>query len=285
MLMGRSLKSFLTLLRPHQWLKNLLLLFPPFFGAKLVSDGNLTAFIPAFIAFSFAASSTYIVNDIIDRNADRQHSVKKNRGIARGDVSIFSAAIIAGILYVASMMLGSGVSEHFLGYLIIYLLLSLSYSMFFKRILLLDIFVIASGYVIRVKAGGEVFHVAVSNWLFLTVFIVALFLAAGKRLAELVERGEAASSHRQVLNEYSISFLEGILWFSASSSLVAYSLYVIENKDVMLYTVPVAAYGLLRYIFVVKQGKGDPTEVLLNDGHILITGVLWAAMIAMIIYR
>jgi len=280
----KLLWNYISLLRPHQWLKNLLLLFPPFFGGLSVPI-IVAAFLPAFLSFSFAASCTYIINDMFDRNADRNHASKKNRPLARGDVKVPYAAILAGILYVAAMLLASIVSEHFLGYLILYLLVSISYSIFFKHVVLIDIFVIASGYVLRVMAGGEAFHVPVSNWLFLTVFVVALFLAAGKRLGELIAQGENAAKHRHILNEYSVSFLEGVLWFAASASLVAYALYVIANKDAMLYTVPIAAYGLLRYIYVVKQGRGDPTEVLLSDRHIMTTGLVWAAMVGMIIYR
>ena len=262
-----------------------MVLFPPFFGGKL-SDVVVTgAFAPAFLSFCFAASCIYIINDILDRHVDKNHETKKNRPLARGDVGIPHASILAGVLYIAAMLLASSVSEHFLGFLILYLLVSLSYSILFKHIVLIDIFAIASGYVLRVLAGGEAFRVHVSNWLFLTVFVVALFLAAGKRLGELVAQGEHAARHRQILHEYSISFLEGILWFSASASLVAYALYVIENKGIMIYTVPIAAYGLLRYVYVVKHGKGDPTDVLLHDRHIMITGIVWAAMIAMIIYR
>jgi decaprenyl-phosphate phosphoribosyltransferase len=281
----KSLRSYIALLRLHQWLKNLLLLFPPFFGGRLSIHAIVGSFVPAFLSFSLAASCTYIINDMIDRKADRNHASKKNRPLARGDVPLPYAAIFAGVLYMASMLLAAGVSEHFLGYLILYLLLSISYSLFFKNIVLIDIFAIASGYVLRVMAGGEAFRVPVSNWLFITVFIVALFLAAGKRLGELVAEDVNAIKHRHILSEYSASFLEGMLWFAASASLVAYALYVIENRDVMLYTVPIAAYGLLRYIYVVKRGRGDPTDVLLNDRHIMITGLVWAAMVGMIIYR
>jgi decaprenyl-phosphate phosphoribosyltransferase len=275
----------LRILRPAQWLKNALLLFPPFFGGKLSSIFSFQGIIPPLVSFCMAASSIYIFNDIFDRHADRSHPAKRQRVIARGDISVLGASVFAGILYVGSMLAAAQVSERFEGYLILYLALSVLYTLIFKHMFLIDIFAIASGYVLRVMAGGEAFHVSVSNWLFLTVFIVALFLAAGKRLGELIAHGENASKQRQILTEYSISFLDGILWFAASASLVSYALYVIENKDVMLYTVPIAAYGLLRYIYVVKHGRGDPTEVLLSDRHIMTTGILWTAVVAMVIYR
>lgn len=240
--------------------------------------------IRAFLSFSFAASSCYIINDIVDRNADRNHNSKRFRVIARGDATIQHAAIVGGMFFVTSLFLASSVSERFLGYLIIYLCISVLYTFYFKQIVLVDIFVLSAGYVVRIVAGGEAFHVVVSSWLFLTVFVVALFLAAGKRRGELVAMGNAALSHRTNLTVYTPIFLDGILWTSAACALVMYALYAIDNNARIIYTVPVAAYGLLRYIFIVQQGRGDPTEALLKDGQILSVGVLWAAMIAITIY-
>jgi 4-hydroxybenzoate polyprenyltransferase len=127
--------------------------------------------------------------------------------------------------------------------------------------------------------------VAVSGWLFLTVFMVALFLAAGKRLGELISQGADAGKQRSSLNHYSQSFLEGILWSSAASALITYALYIIENRKGMIYTVPLAAFGLFRYIYIVKEGKGDPTEALLKDTQILVTGIIWAGIIGLLIYK
>jgi decaprenyl-phosphate phosphoribosyltransferase len=136
-----------------------------------------------------------------------------------------------------------------------------------------------------VLAGGEAFHVKVSSWLFLTVFVVALFLTSGKRLGELVSLGEDASKHRRSLSLYSRSFLEGVQWFCAAVAIVTYTLYIIENKSGLFYSVPMAIYGLLRYISIVKSGKGDPTEVLLHDWPLMVTGILWILVIAVNMYR
>ena len=136
----------------------------------------------------------------------------------------------------------------------------------------------------RVLAGGEIFDVKVSSWLFLTVFLVSLFLASGKRMAELLEMGDKAVNHRKSLSSYSPSFIEGILWFAASAALVTYSLYTIEQTGGLFYTVPLVAFGLLRYIYIVQTGKGDPTDVLLSDRQIMATGIIWATAIGIIIY-
>lgn len=246
---------------------------------------SLVIFIPSFLSFSFAASCGYIINDIIDREQDRHHDTKKHRPIAQGDISPLLASIIASALYLTAILLAGSVSARFEGYLIIYLFLTFLYSIYLKNYVIIDIFIVAFGFLVRIKAGGEAFNVEVTKWLFLTVFIVALFLATGKRLGEMISQGENAFKHRISLSGYSISFLEGILLFTASSALVTYALYVIENRGGMIYTVLVAAFGLIRYIYVVKEGKGDPTDVLLKDRQIMITGIIWVSMIGLIIYK
>lgn len=279
------MKQYVNLLRPHQWLKNLLLFFPPFFGGKILEQSILTTMIPSFLSFSLAASCGYILNDIKDREYDSRHRSKKHRAIASGDISPLSALIIAGALFVSAIILAGIVSAGFTGLIIIYLLISFFYTLYFKHIVIIDIFFVAFGFLVRILAGGEAFNIQITSWLFLTVFLVALFLASGKRLGELITLGENVQGHRTILNHYSTSFLEGILWFSASAALVTYSLYSIENTRKMFYTIPLAAFGLIRYVYMVKEGNGDPTEALLKDKQIMATGICWILMIGIIIYR
>lgn len=273
------------LLRPHQWLKNMLLLFPAFFGGKMLDPLVLAVLLLSLGSFSLAASSSYIINDIVDRKYDKKHDKKKIRPLACGKVSIPVALLISVILFTGALVIGSFVSDRYVLFLIIYALISISYSLYFKNIIIVDIFFIASGFVIRVLAGGAAFNIAVTNWLLLTVFIVALFLAAGKRLGEMISLGDRAEECRSNVKQYSPEYLKGILWLTSAAALVTYSLYVIENRSMMIYTVPVAAFGLLRYIYVVNEGKGDPTDALLHDRQIMATGVIWAGMISYIIYR
>jgi decaprenyl-phosphate phosphoribosyltransferase len=275
----------IRLLRPKQWIKNLLLLFPPFFGGKLLDPSVLSVLLPSLFSFSLAASSCYIINDIMDKEFDLRHPVKKDRAIARGDVSITVASFIAISLFLAAIVMAYGVSIRFESFIIAYCLLTLGYTIYFKNLVILDIFFIAFGFLLRVLAGGEAFHIAISSWLFLTVFMVALFLAAGKRLGELILRGDDAGSHRRSLNDYSYSFLEGILWSAASSALITYALYSIENRNELIYSVPLAIFGFFRYIYIVKKGKGDPTDALLKDPQILTTGIIWASMLGIMIYK
>jgi 4-hydroxybenzoate polyprenyltransferase len=283
--MTATLSSFAQLMRPKHWLKNLLLLFPPLFAGTIASSDVALMVLPALAAFSMASSCTYIVNDIVDRQADRNHATKKNRAIARGDVKIWYAAVLAGVLCVVALLIASALSERFLAFLIIYLFISVFYSFYFKHIVLIDIFALSAGYILRVMAGGEAFHTAISSWLFLTVFIVSLFLASGKRLAELITFGENAHKHRKSLTHYSLSYLEGILWFSSAAALVTYALYTLERQNALLYTVPLVAFGLLRYIYIVKQGTGDPTDALVGDKQIMLTGIVWVMMITITIYK
>lgn len=276
--------KYLTLLRPHQWIKNLLLFFPPFFGGAILSAAVFSKTLPALFTFCAAASCSYIINDIRDLEADRGHATKKNRVLAKGDISVSSALFFASILFLSAFSVSFLVSPHFWAYLAAYMLISFSYTFFLKNIVIVDIFAISLGFLIRVLAGGEAFRIEVSSWLFMTVFLVSLFLAAGKRMGEIVSIGKEAHRHRKSLGRYSTTFLEGTLWFSASAALVTYSLYTLEQKGALFYTVPLAAFGLLRYIFIVREGKGDPTEALLKDGQIMAVGIVWAIVIGVIVY-
>lgn len=278
------LLSIVKILRPQQWAKNLLLLFPPFFAGKIFGASAHSIILPSLFSFSLAASCSYIINDVMDREADKKHHSKKNRAIARGDLSVPLAVVLSVVLYLIAMLIAASVSRRFEGALVIYLLVSIAYTFFFKNMVIVDIFFIAFGFLIRVLAGGEAFHVAVTSWLFLTVFLVAVLLAAGKRLGELVCLGDDACKHRKILSLYSPSFLEGLLWFAAAAALVTYALYTLERQNGLFYTVPLAAFGLIRYIYIVKQGQGDPTEALLFDKQILSVGIIWALLIGLIIY-
>lgn len=283
--MLNTFKKYVLLLRPHQWLKNLLLIFPPFFGGKILDTTVLAALVPSLLSFSFAASCGYIINDIKDREFDSRHASKKFRPIVRGDISLIIASIIAAVLYLTAMIIAGSVSTRFEGYLVIYLFISLLYTAYFKNVVIADVFFISFGFLIRVLAGGEAFQVSISGWLFLTVFIVSLMLAAGKRAGEQISLGVDAHAQRSILSLYPPAYLEGILWFSASAALVTYSLYALEHHDNFYYTVPVVAFGLLRYIYIVKQGNGDPTEALLKDSQITGVGLLWLIMVFLVRYH
>jgi len=276
--------SVLSLLRPHQWLKNLMLFFPPFLGGVLFKPGMLQKGLIPFAAFCLASSFTYILNDILDRDRDRLHPRKRQRAIANGDISVLAALVVSLLLLFPTLGLAWTVSLLFLEYMLLYLLVSAAYSHFLKNQPIFDIFCIASGFVFRLLAGGVAFGVVVSDWLFLSVLLLALFLSAGKRLGEKQLLGEDAGEHRQSLDRYPPGVLEALMVLSAAAVLVTYTLYVIA-KGKLLYTVPLCCFGLFRYILVVKGGgSGDPTLSLLKDPVLFVVGLAWVLLVGFGVY-
>ena len=274
------------ILRPVQWLKNLMLFFPPFLGGNLLQQGLFTAGLLPFASFCLASSATYILNDIADRECDREHPKKKFRPLPSGDISVNQALLLAAIFLVAAVFLAFSISAKFLLFLLAYLLVAAAYSFYLKEYPIIDLFCISSGFLLRLLAGGEAFGVVVSEWLFLSVFLLALFLSTGKRLSEKNSLGEQAGNHRKALSGYPEGFLNGILFMTGSAVLVTYTMYVVSrHKAILLYTVPLCCFGLLRYLLRVLSGKGgDPTESLTKDMPLLVTGLLWAFMVGWGIY-
>lgn len=282
--MVMKLLDYLSLLRPSQWLKNLMLFFPPFLGGEILLPGVLAKSGMPLISFCLASSSTYVLNDILDRERDKSHPRKRNRPIPSGAVAISTAIILFLLLVIAALILAVNVSAVFLSILLAYLLVAILYSIFLKNLPIVDLFCISAGFLFRLQAGGEAFHVAVSEWLFLSVFLLSIFLSTGKRLCEKNALGEDARNHRKTLESYPPGFLDGTMYMTGGAVLVTYTLYVIEH-DVLIYTVPLCCFGLLRYIFRVKSGLGgDPTESLLKDVPLFVVGILWAVMVGWGIY-
>jgi 4-hydroxybenzoate polyprenyltransferase len=281
------LLHLLALLRVRQWLKNLMVFFPPFLGGTLFSQPlNYHLFFP-FSAFCLVSSATYIVNDVLDRENDRHHPDKGARPIAAGRISVTSALLIASALLTGGMLLSWGVSATFLVITLLYFAVSLAYSVKLKQIVLVDIFCISAGFLLRLQAGGAAFHVAISEWLFLSVFLLSIFLCTGKRYAEKERLGNMAQHHRKTLVAYPPGFLEGTMFMTGGAVLVTYTMYVISrHSPLLLYSVPLCCFGLLRYILRVKSGKGgDPTESLTRDVPLLIVGILWVSLVGLAIYE
>ncbi len=186
----------------------------------------------------------------------------------------------------AAILLALSISWKFLLFLLAYLFIAGAYSFSLKKYPIIDLFCISSGFLLRLLAGGEAFGVVVSEWLFLSVFLLALFLSTGKRLSEKNSLGDQAGSHRKSLSGYPDRFLDGVLFMTGSAVLVTYTMYVVSrHKAILLYTVPLCCFGLLRYIFRVQSGKGgDPTESLTRDLPLLIVGLLWVFMVGWGIY-
>jgi 4-hydroxybenzoate polyprenyltransferase len=279
-----TLFSYLKLLRPAQWLKNLMLFFPPFLGGALLNPGMFQKGVVPFFSFCLGSSATYVLNDLLDRQRDTQHPHKKHRPIPSGKVSPTSAALLALACLVLSLGLAYQVSSLFLQILLAYLTVSTCYSLKLKELPVVDLFCIAAGFLLRLQAGGAAFSIEISEWLFLSVFLLAVFLATGKRLGEKQSLGESAGGHRKSLLSYPEGFLQGTMYMTGGAVLVTYTQYVIVRHS-MVYTVPLCCFGLLRFIMRVQSGEsGDPTESLLRDLPLFIVGLLWASMIGWGLY-
>jgi len=251
-----------------------------------MSAGFISNAILPFFSFCSASSAAYILNDLLDRENDRHHPDKRNRPIASGRIPLRSASLLAALLAFCACVMAWSVSLLFLAYLVSYLLLSIGYSTRFKSVVLLDIFCISAGFLLRLQAGGVAFDVPISEWLFLSVFLLSVFLSTGKRLSEKQRLGDSAKHHRKALVAYSKTFLEGTIYMTGGAVLVTYTMYVISrHSSVLLYSVPLSCFGLLRYILRIQSGKdGDPTESLTRDLPLLIVGLAWVVLVGWGIY-
>lgn len=277
--------AYIALLRPTHWLKNLMLLFPPFLAGLILTPGVLAKGILPFWAFCLVSSAGYIFNDLLDREQDQGHPLKRLRPLASGIIKGSTAIVLAFVLLTCGLFLGALLKFSFLLYLLGYVLITLCYSLWLKQFPLIELFCISSGFLVRLQAGGVVFHVPVSPWLFLSVLLLSLFLSTGKRLGELQMLGDGASDHRVALASYPIGFLMGTLYLTASTVLVTYAMYVVQRPK-LIYSVPLCLFGLLRYILRVSTGRGgDPTEALLNDRFLLVVSFIWVAMVFGSVYR
>jgi len=289
------IKNYFKLLRIPQWIKNFFVLVPLIFSKQLFNVSSFKDASLGFFLFCLVASIVYIINDIIDIESDRQHPEKKHRPLAAGKIKISSAIILAIILIVIAGILSFRVNISFIFLLLSYLVLNLLYSYSFKHIVILDIFSISAGFIIRVIAGAVIISVEISSWLILTTMFISLFLAIMKRRAELnlsFEIDEKIS--RKVLTQYTIGFTEQIASISATAVLVCYALYTVSNRtistfgtDQLIYTLPFVAYGIIRYMYLVFiDKKGENTALIFfTDTQMSINLMLYIISTIYIIYR
>ncbi len=277
---------YLTLLRPLQWLKNLMIFFPPFLGGALFQPGMAVRGVLPFCSFCMASSATYILNDIRDRERDRHHPDKKGRPLPSGRISITGAALLAIVLACSAIMLAWTVSSALVLCLSIYLIVSIAYSVYLKEYALIDIFCISAGFLLRLEAGGAAFDIPISEWLFLSVFLLSIFLSTGKRLSEKNRLGATAASHRKALVAYPNGFLQGVMYMTGGAVLVTYTMYVISrHSSLLVYSVPLCCFGLLRYILRIQAGGGgDPTESLVKDIPLFLVSLAWVVMVGWGVY-
>lgn len=281
-------------MRPKQWTKNVVVY------AGIVFDGqlfNVDAFLRitlGFVLLCLISSSIYLINDLVDIEADRQHPKKRFRAIPSGQLPIPIAIGSAIILVIATLGIGFALSPYFAAVLLTYLIIHLLYSFYLKHIVLLDIFAVASGFILRVLAGVTLVQVmAFSPWLYASIGLLALFLVIGKRRQELVMLADKAGSVRVTLDSYNLPLLDDMLRMVTTATLVTYILYTIEAPSILLagtnlalLTVPFVLYALFRYLYLIHvKGEGSaPDEVLLKDRPLLIAILLWGLTFVAILY-
>jgi decaprenyl-phosphate phosphoribosyltransferase len=289
------MKYYLQLLRPKDWAKNLFLIVPSFFAGQFFVPSRLPQILEGFIAFCFFASSIYIINDYRDIEDDRKHPVKCNRPLASGKVKKGIALYICLCLLVLGCILGWLADSHFLFLFILglYFVINLFYSFGLKNIAILDILILSSGFVLRVKGGAVISKVDTSEWLIIMTFLLSLFMAIAKRRDDLLLKGATGTDMRKSAKGYNLEFLNTLLGLSSAIIIVAYINYTVSPITVMrlgtyrlYYSSLFVIAGLMRYLqitFVFKK-SGSPTEILYKDFFIQITLALWVISIYVILY-
>lgn len=288
-----QLPAIIEALRPSQWVKNGFVFAALIFAEKLTDQHAVVIDCLAALIFCAISSAVYLINDTLDAEEDRLHPVKRLRPIASGRVAPPVAAscglALAALAFAGSWMVGR---ELFV-VIAIYAALNVAYSAGLKRILLLDVFIIAAGFVLRVLAGGAAIHVRISSWLIICTTLLALFMALSKRRHELVLLGENGSRHRASLEHYTPYFLDQLIAIVTASTVMSYALYTFSadvrsrfpGKHLAL-TIPFVLFGIFRYLFLVhrREEGGNPTRMLLTDPVLLSVVLLWAASVVLIIY-
>ncbi len=292
----RRLTNFLRLMRPIQWVKNVFVV-PLIFSKNLFNVSLFSQSFLTFLSFCMAASSIYIVNDIADRKLDIIHPVKKTRPIASGEVSIGAGLVTSAVLLILSFLLLSLGRVPLGSWLAIstYVVVNLFYSFALKKVVLIDVFVIAVGFILRILAGGYAIDVKISSWLIMTTLFIAIFLGIAKRRSEFVQmEGSSSETARKVLADYDLSLIDQILSVSAASVIITYALYTVSERTVhafgteaLIFTTIFVVYGIFRYLYLIhKMGLGEnPTGVILADKPMIINIVFYVMSLVAIIYK
>ena len=278
--------ELLKLLRPHQWVKNGFVFVGLLFGQIDDDLALVRNVLFAAAGFCLMSSCVYVLNDIFDRKADQAHLLKRRRPLANGTVSLIPAFALAFVCGTAGLALGAKASASVVAILLSYLALNLAYSAGLKNIAILDVFIIAAGFMLRIFAGTWGVNIEPSHWLLLCGLLLTVFLGFAKRRAELMAsdgNGSNGASQRAVLHDYTPALLDTMMAISAAGAIVSYSLYTVSpdtialhRTDKLIYTLPFVLYGFFRYVFVVhRRGGEDPAWTLLTDAHMLVVGALW----------
>lgn len=286
----------IKLIRPKQWIKNFFVFAPLLFSKHLFDLNYILQSIEAFAAFCLASSTIYIINDILDVESDRAHPKKKYRPIASGEISIKQALFFSAfttLLLVLILIIQKPVVAWVVA---MYIITNILYSWFIKSIVLLDVFFISFGFMIRVLGGAAAISVSLSSWMILTAIFISLFLAISKRRAELsqVTNLDNIAKQRKVLKEYSVEFADELNTIAAAGTIISYALYTVSERTIqvfgtgrLIYTTPFVIYGIFRYMYLIhKKNLGEsPTSIVVKDIPIIINVLIWFAVCIIIIYN
>lgn len=280
-------------MRPRQWMKNLVVFAALIFAQQLNDPQMVFRSVLAFLLFCATSSAIYIINDLFDAERDRRHPLKAQRPIASGDLGVVPAITAASTLLLGALLVAFTRSQPFGAILLIYAVLNLLYSLWLKEVVIIDVMVIAAGFVLRAVGGALIINVPISTWLIICTILLSLFLAFCKRRQELESLDDEAGDHRPALKEYSIEFIDQMINVVTASTVVAYTFYTVspevEHKlgtQHLYLTVPFVLYGIFRYLYLVhrKGIGGNPTQALLTDRPLLTCVGLWGATVVALLY-
>jgi 4-hydroxybenzoate polyprenyltransferase len=279
-------------MRPRQWPKNVFVFVPLFFDRKLTDPESLLRTLGAFLFFCLMSSAVYMMNDLVDMEKDRQHPTKKYRPLPAGELSPKVAIISAVVFALVSLVGGYLLSPMLALILLIYLALQIAYTWWLKNVVLVDVLVVASGFILRIGAGVAVIEVErFSPWLYVFSGFLALFLVLGKRRHELVLLGKEGANHRSILSEYNIDLIDRMLGIVTTGAVVAYSLYTflaegLPANHAMMLTIPFVLYAIFRWLYLihVRHEGGAPEEIVLRDRPLQVDIILWAIVVFIALY-
>jgi 4-hydroxybenzoate polyprenyltransferase len=291
--MSLQIGALIRLLRPKQWVKNVFVCAGVFFGARLHDVELVIAMALCFVAFSLMGSSVYVLNDYLDRESDRQHPSKRNRPLASGAVTVAQGFAAGAVCVCLSVAAAWRAEPRVLAIVLVYLAINTAYSLRLKHVAVVDVFCIASGFMLRILAGTWGIRIPPSGWLLLTGMFVTLFLGFAKRRAEWIESG-GAHARRPVLKVYSRELLDTFLSITATGTVLSYGLYTLDpltitlhHTDKLIYTLPFVLFGLFRYLFILhsRQKGENPSVDVFTDPQIILCGAGYAGMVVWLLNR
>lgn len=291
------METLFQLLRVKSWVKNGFVLLPLIFSLRLMDSYCLLMALHGVLVFSLISSSIYIFNDIIDAKADALHPRKKLRPIASGKVKVLHAGLVAllSIVFAILVFIFSKMPIEFMGVLVAYFILNIAYSLFLKKVPIVELIIVSTNFVLRVLSGCFVIAVAPSHWILVVTFFLSLLLVVVKRKSEILMLNQNATIHRQVLNSYSVEFLNMLVYISATITITAYLLYTIDPQvflsfktDNLMYSTLFVFLGIVRFIQISGSkeydGEGDPTIILFKDRFIQISIICWLVYLYLLLY-